>query len=177
SEEVEQAERLHDPTHVRSYSEQEWRAFLEDAGLAVEEVELQPKRRDFTAWCDRTDCTGPERERARELLADRIDEHGGYTDTKILVRARKAPQRWGSSSTTTRSSSSRAQPGARAPSTRSATAATAPTSSPASPRGRAARTSRGPRSSTPSRRRSRRRGQTRRWSSCRPASRRTRSTR
>ena len=90
SEEVEEAERLHDPTHVRSYSEQEWRSFLEDVGLAVEEVELQPKRRDFVAWCDRTDCTGPERERARQLLGDRIDAQGGYTDAKILVKARKA---------------------------------------------------------------------------------------
>ena len=90
SEEVEEAELLHDPTHVRSYSEQEWRSFLADAGLVVEEVELQEKRRDFAAWCDRTGCTGRERERARELLGDRIDEQGGYTDTKILIRARKA---------------------------------------------------------------------------------------
>jgi SAM-dependent methyltransferase len=90
TEEVEQAERLHDPTHIRSYSEQEWRSFLEDAGLDVEEVELQQKRRDFGDWCDRTGCTGSERERARELLGNRIDEQGGYTDTKILIRARKS---------------------------------------------------------------------------------------
>ena len=89
SDEVEEAERLHDPTHVRSYSEQEWRSFLEEAGLEVEEVELQEKRRDFAAWCDRTGCTGPERERVRELLGDRVDAAGGYTDTKILIRARK----------------------------------------------------------------------------------------
>jgi SAM-dependent methyltransferase len=90
SEEVEEAEGFHDPTHVRSYSEQEWRSFLEDAGLVVEEVELQEKRRDFGTWCDRTGCTGPERQRVRELLGDRIDDEGGYTDTKILIRARKA---------------------------------------------------------------------------------------
>ena len=90
SEEVEQAERLHDPTHVRSYSEQEWRSFLEDVGLGVEEVELQEKRRDFGAWCERTGCTGLERDRVRELLGNRIDEQGDYTDTKILIRARKA---------------------------------------------------------------------------------------
>lgn len=89
-EDVEEAERLHDPTHVRSYSEQEWRSFLEDAGLRVEEVELQQKRRDFVAWCERTGCTAAERERVRELLGDRVDAQGGYTDTKILIRARKA---------------------------------------------------------------------------------------
>jgi len=90
SEEVEEAERLHDPTHVRSYSAQEWRSFVEDARLGVEEVELQEKRRDFGDWCDRTGCTGLERERTRELLGDRVDEQGSYTDTKILIRARKA---------------------------------------------------------------------------------------
>jgi len=89
SDEVEEAERLHDPTHVRSYSEKEWRSFLEAAGLRVEEVELQAKRRDFDAWCDRTGCTGPEREKTRKLLGDRVDDEGGYTDTKILIRARK----------------------------------------------------------------------------------------
>jgi SAM-dependent methyltransferase len=92
SEAVEEAERLHDPTHVRSYSEQEWRSFLEDVGLHVEEVVLEEKRRDFDAWCDRTGCAGPERERTRELLGDRIDEQGSYTDTKILLKARK-PER------------------------------------------------------------------------------------
>ena len=89
SEEVEEAERLHDPTHVRSYSEQEWRSLLEAAGLAIEDVELQEKRRDFDAWCDRTGCTGPERERVRKLLGKRIDGQNRYTDTKILIRARK----------------------------------------------------------------------------------------
>jgi SAM-dependent methyltransferase len=89
SEQVEEAECLHDPTHVRSYSEEEWRSFLEEAGLRVEEVELQAKRRDFDAWCDRTGCTGAEREKTRELLGDRVDGEGGYTDTKILIRARK----------------------------------------------------------------------------------------
>jgi SAM-dependent methyltransferase len=90
SEAVEEAERLHDPTHVRSYTEEEWRAFLEDAGLGVEDVELQEKRRDFGAWCERTGCTGLEMARARELLGNRIDADDGYTDTKILIRARKA---------------------------------------------------------------------------------------
>ena len=89
SEEVEEAERLHDPTHVRSYSEQEWRSFLEDAGLRIEDIALQEKQRDFDAWCDRTGCVRPERERVREILGERIDDRGVYTDTKILIRARK----------------------------------------------------------------------------------------
>jgi len=89
SEQVEEAERLHDPTHVRSYSEEEWRSYLEETGLRVEEVDLQAKGRDFGDWCARTGCTGAERERVRELLGVRVDEQGTYTDTKILIRARK----------------------------------------------------------------------------------------
>jgi SAM-dependent methyltransferase len=89
SEDVEEAERLHDPTHVRSYSEAEWRSFLEDAGLQIEEVELQAKSRDVAAWFDRVDCPAADRERATELLGDRVAE-GMYTDTKILLKARKS---------------------------------------------------------------------------------------
>jgi SAM-dependent methyltransferase len=88
SDDVEQAERLRDPTHVRSYTEAEWRAVLEEAGLRVEEVELHEKRHPLEAWLARTGCEGEEAERVRALLADRIagDE---YVDTKILLRARK----------------------------------------------------------------------------------------
>ena len=38
SEAFEEAERLHDPTHVRCYSEQEWRAFFAESGLEVERL-------------------------------------------------------------------------------------------------------------------------------------------
>src|SRR5688500_9052277 len=44
SEQVEAAEKLRDPTHVRSYSEAEWRGMLEAAGLEVEQVERFEKR-------------------------------------------------------------------------------------------------------------------------------------
>ena len=35
----EQAEKLRDPTHVRNYTEDEWRDFLTEAGLEVEQAE------------------------------------------------------------------------------------------------------------------------------------------
>jgi SAM-dependent methyltransferase len=90
SEEMEEIERLyHDPTHVRAYSEEEWRSFLEDAGLEVEEVAFEEKWRDVDAWCERTGCVGADRERVKELLGDKIDERGGFTDTKIMLKARK----------------------------------------------------------------------------------------
>ncbi len=43
-EQVEEAERLRDPTHVRCYSEDEWRGLFEGAGLDAEAVELEEKR-------------------------------------------------------------------------------------------------------------------------------------
>ena len=88
SEQVEQAERLRDPTHVRSYSEQEWRAFLEAAGLEVEAVELFEKRHPFDAWMSRAGTPSEDVEGVRELLADLIEDDV-YVDEKILLRARK----------------------------------------------------------------------------------------
>ena len=87
-ERVEEAERLRDPTHVRSYTEAEWRGMLEEAGLAVEAVESFEKRHPLEGWLARTGCAGAEAERVRELLADRIDGDD-YVDTKILFKALK----------------------------------------------------------------------------------------
>jgi SAM-dependent methyltransferase len=87
---VEEAERLRDPTHVRSYSEEEWRAFLMAAGLVLEDVRLVDKTHPFDAWLARTGCEGQEAARVRELLSARTSHDGAsWTDTKILLRARK----------------------------------------------------------------------------------------
>ena len=88
SETVEEAERLRDPTHVRSYTEDEWRAFLDDAGLVIEQAVQLEKRRPVETWLARAGCAGEEADRVRALLADRIED-GEYVDTKILFRARK----------------------------------------------------------------------------------------
>lgn len=90
SEAVEEAERLRDPTHVRSYTEEEWRGFLAAAGLQVEDVRFVNKVHPFDDWLARTGCSGPDARRVRELLADMTDDDGAaWTDTKILLRARK----------------------------------------------------------------------------------------
>ena len=88
SAQVEEAERLRDPTHVSSYSEHEWRSFLEAAGLTIEAVELHEKRHPLEAWLARTDTSEEDAARVRELLADRI-EGDEYVDKKLLLRARK----------------------------------------------------------------------------------------
>lgn len=93
SERHEEAERLRDPSHVRSYTEDEWRSFLEDAGLEVEAVTLVEKRHELEEWLARTGCEGEEAERVKELLADRMTDGGeAWVDTKILLRARKRPR-------------------------------------------------------------------------------------
>jgi SAM-dependent methyltransferase len=87
-EQVEAAERLRDPTHVRSYSETEWRGYLGDAGLEVERVGLFPKRHPLEPWLERCGCAGVDAERVRQLLAGRLDEDGSiWLDTKIMLRA------------------------------------------------------------------------------------------
>ncbi|MGZ8783596.1 MAG: methyltransferase domain-containing protein [Gaiellaceae bacterium] len=88
SEEVEAAEQLRDPTHVRSYSEDEWRALLEAAGLEVEQVDAFEKRHPLEEWLDRSETPEHDRPLVKELLADRIDGDA-YVDTKLVFKARK----------------------------------------------------------------------------------------
>jgi len=92
SERHEAAERLRDPTHVRNYTEDEWRGFLSEAGLKVEQVESFEKTHPLEDWLARTGCEGEEAERVRELLADRMTpDRAAWTDKKIVIRARKSP--------------------------------------------------------------------------------------
>ena len=105
-ERVEEAEQLRDPTHVRNYTEEEWRAFFEAAGLEVEEVErFEQAASSSSRGSTRAGCAGEDAERVRELLADRIED-GDSCSTGSLLEEGGA--RWRSSSTATRSSSSRA---------------------------------------------------------------------
>ena len=88
SEQVEEAEKLRDPTHVRSYSEEEWRSFLEAAGLELEAVEQFEKRHPLAEWLDRSQTPELDRPRVVELLGDQI-EGDEYVDTKLVLKARK----------------------------------------------------------------------------------------
>jgi len=84
----EEASRLHDPTHVRCYSEEEWRSLFADAGLSVEAVEIEDKRIEFEPWLARAGCAGAEAERVRELLADRIEDGHLHLD-RVILKGRK----------------------------------------------------------------------------------------
>jgi SAM-dependent methyltransferase len=87
----EEAERLRDPSHVRNYTEEEWRSFFEDAGLEVEQIEAFEKVHELDAWLARTGCAGEEADRVKELLADRLTATGdAWVDTKLLLKGRKS---------------------------------------------------------------------------------------
>jgi ubiquinone/menaquinone biosynthesis C-methylase UbiE len=84
----EQAESLRDPSHVRNYTEPEWRAFVEGVGLRIDEVRQTANAIDFAAWLARTGCEGAEAEQVRELWGDRVAD-GRLTLDKIALKAVK----------------------------------------------------------------------------------------
>ena len=84
--EAEEAERLRDPSHVRNYSEPEWREIVAEAGLAVADVRFTKHRFDFGAWLRRTGCEGEAAVRVRELWGERVAD-GSLTLDKIAIRA------------------------------------------------------------------------------------------
>jgi SAM-dependent methyltransferase len=88
-EDVEAAERLRDPTHVRCYSEDEWKEMLTEAGLEVEQLMHFERRPNVDEWLARVDAPPDDARRVRELLADRID-NGLLTLDTIVVSARKS---------------------------------------------------------------------------------------
>ena len=84
---VEAAERLRDPTHVRCYSDEEWKQMLTDVGLEVERAEQLERRRDVDDWLARVDTPPADAARVKELLGERIRD-GTMTFPSIIVKAR-----------------------------------------------------------------------------------------
>ena len=87
-EDVEQAERLRDPSHVRNYTDAEWSDILRETGLGVESMRILPHAMDYAAWLVRTGCEGEEADRVTELLGERV-AGGRLTLDKIAVHAVK----------------------------------------------------------------------------------------
>ena len=88
-EHVEEAERLRDPSHVRCYTEDEWKDLVEAVGFEVEQVEHFARRQSFDAWLERVDTPPDAAAQIRELLADRIDD-GQLNFDSIVVKARRS---------------------------------------------------------------------------------------
>lgn len=87
-ERVEEAERLRDPSHVRSYSLEQWRDLFAGAGIEIEKEEAIDRKVSFAAWLERCDCKGETAERVRELLSHRLDGDD-YVSTVFLIRGAK----------------------------------------------------------------------------------------
>lgn len=85
---VEEAEVIRDPSHVRNYTDAEWRAFLDEAALVVAEAKVLTHSFDFAAWLARTGCEGDDAARAEALLGGRVAD-GKLTLDKLAIRAVK----------------------------------------------------------------------------------------
>jgi len=85
----EEADRLRDPTHVRNYSEAEWRELFAQAGLDVDRFEREEKRIELEPWLERAGCAGEEAARVRELLADRIEDGKLRVDRGIFKAVKR----------------------------------------------------------------------------------------
>ncbi len=97
---------VRDPTHVRSYTEQEWRAMLERAGFSIVRSQIYRKSHDVEKWIDRQ---GPDPQRKKRVLAVFLnapapareyfeitfknDRAVSYTDDKLLLLTSKGPGR------------------------------------------------------------------------------------
>jgi SAM-dependent methyltransferase len=88
SEAFEEAERLHDPTHVRCYSEEQWRTCFANAGLEVEHTKMFERWLDVEAWLARVETPEADAARVRELLDDRIEE-GRVMFRSLVLKGRK----------------------------------------------------------------------------------------
>jgi SAM-dependent methyltransferase len=88
-ENVEEAERLRDPTHVRCYSEDEWKEMVTAAGFEVEQGEHFDRRQSIEAWLERVDTSPDAATRIRELLAERTEDGMLAFDT-IVLKARRS---------------------------------------------------------------------------------------
>jgi len=88
-EHVEEAERLRDPTHVRCYTEGEWKELVTDVGFEVEQVEHFDRRQSVDGWLERVDTPPDAAARIRELLADRIED-GMLAFDSIVLQARRS---------------------------------------------------------------------------------------
>ncbi len=84
----EEAERLRDPTHVRCYSEAEWRSFFELAGLDVVAERRFDRRVPIAGWLQRVETPADDAVRVQELMARRI-EGDTIAMASVVLKGRK----------------------------------------------------------------------------------------
>lgn len=91
-------ELLRDTSHVRDYSPSEWLAFLEDAGLDLQEARTVKLRLEFASWVERMRTPEPLALAIRELQARAAEEvrrrfaieaDGSFTVDVLVLQAGK----------------------------------------------------------------------------------------
>jgi ubiquinone/menaquinone biosynthesis C-methylase UbiE len=85
---AEEADKVRDPSHVRNYSEAEWRELFESAGLLVDEVRRFDKPIELEPWLERAGTSDEEADGVRDLLADRIEDGWIHLD-RIAIKGSK----------------------------------------------------------------------------------------
>jgi SAM-dependent methyltransferase len=85
---AEEADRVRDPSHVKNWSEGEWRGFFAAAGLQVDEARRLEKPIEVEPWLERAGTSAQGSVRVRELLGDRIRD-GWITLDRLVIRGRK----------------------------------------------------------------------------------------
>jgi SAM-dependent methyltransferase len=85
---VERAERLRDPSHVRNYTDAEWHDIVVEAGLGIADVRFFEHTFDLRAWLDRTGCQGATADEVVGLLGERAGS-GRLTLAKIAIKGLK----------------------------------------------------------------------------------------
>jgi len=68
----EEAERVRDPSHVRTYAHAEWESFFELAGLEIAESALLERPLEIEPWLERAQTPPDDRPRVLALLGDRV---------------------------------------------------------------------------------------------------------
>ena len=91
-EKAEEADRVRDASHVRNYTEAEWRSFFADAGLEVERAHIYVHPVLLEPWLERAGCTGKDAERVRELVTGRMDGDRVRLE-RICLKGRKRGER------------------------------------------------------------------------------------
>lgn len=99
-------EKMRDPTHIRAFTEDEWRRMVSSANFEVEKVSIFEKTHDFKTWARRAGLAGESFDRLNSYFIDapdkvhdyfQIETFAGdvesYTDKKLLIYATRIDMR------------------------------------------------------------------------------------
>lgn len=93
-------EQMRDPTHVRAYTQAEWKAMIKEAGFDLHTTKVIPKTHDFQEWAARAGLNRSQIQELNRFLLEagdkihdffQIETFAGevetYTDQKLLLYA------------------------------------------------------------------------------------------